>query len=275
MARSKTLLSFAQCLRACELVGVRSIEQYNPHRVARQLGFDQDVPERVARVNSNWETAWGTYMMEPRKFAFIVPQYMLAVTIGYAQWWEPYSLACATVVAKSVKLKEFRALVSPREEITKNLHDDNASKQEAPELVTKQNRSSEHSEHDDLAKGAPSTTSSKATGSPTVDHLQSSLEDVMVITDDESDELVGKEHEVGSMPIDGNEKANKDASVSDQQSGSLLDDCAVINRQNSGMRIHEVAVAYFNPDKKKIKDHNKLLLMQTSSLLFLNFFRKQ
>ncbi|XP_066384865.1 serine/threonine-protein phosphatase 7 long form homolog [Miscanthus floridulus] len=38
------LSSFARCLQVCELVGVDYIEQYNPHRVARQLGFDQDVP---------------------------------------------------------------------------------------------------------------------------------------------------------------------------------------------------------------------------------------
>jgi hypothetical protein len=251
---------------------MRCIEQYNPHRVARQLGFDQDVPGAVARADSNWETAWGTYMMEPKNFAFIVPQYVLAVTIEYAKWWEPYSLAYATAVANSVKLKESRALVTPGGENMdvlhddlvikqKNsssehgevahhhiLHDDNASKEKAPpDLVIKQkNSSSEHGEvaHHHLVKGAVSTTSGKATGSATVAHLQSSLEDIMVISDGESDESVGKEHEVGAMQNEGNEKANEDASASKKQPGPLLEDCAVVNRKSSGMRIHEVAVPY-------------------------------
>jgi hypothetical protein len=55
---------------------------------------------------------------------------------------------------------------------------------------------------------------------------------------------VGKEHEVGAMQIEGNEKTNKDASASKKQSGPLLEDCAVVNRKSSGMRIHEVAVPY-------------------------------
>ncbi|XP_047047470.1 uncharacterized protein LOC124652498 [Lolium rigidum] len=269
IARSKQLQSFAQCLRACELVGMRCIEQYNPHRVARQLGFDQDVPGSVARVNSNWEIAWGTYMMEPRKFAFIVPQYMLGVTIDYAQWWEPYSSACATAVANSAKLKKFRALVIPRGENTKVLHDDKTSKG-PPGLIIKQNSSTEHGEvaHHHLVKGAVSTTSSKDTRSAAVAHEQSSLADIMVISDDESDELVvkehelsameiegnvesniedilvisdgesdelvGEEHEVGATPIEGNEKENKDASASNKQSSPLLEDCAVVNNKSTG-----------------------------------------
>ncbi|XP_050217302.1 uncharacterized protein LOC126668128 [Mercurialis annua] len=45
------LESFIRCLRVSELVGmgVDCIEQYLPHRVARQLGFDQDIPDFVAR----------------------------------------------------------------------------------------------------------------------------------------------------------------------------------------------------------------------------------
>ncbi|XP_048534092.1 protein MAIN-LIKE 2-like [Triticum urartu] len=42
IARSDKLLSMALCLRPCELVGIDCIEQYCPHRVARQLGFDQE-----------------------------------------------------------------------------------------------------------------------------------------------------------------------------------------------------------------------------------------
>jgi hypothetical protein len=185
-------------------------------------------------------------MMEPRKFAFIVPQYMLGVTIEYAQWWEPYSSACATAVANSAKLKEFRALVIPRGENTKVLHDDNASKEGPPGLIIKQNSSTEHGEvaHHHLVKGAVSTTSSKATRSAAIAHEQSSLEDIMVISDDESDELVVKEQGLGAMEIEGNVEANKDASDPNKQSGLHLEDCAVLHRKSSGMRIHEVAVPY-------------------------------
>uniref|UniRef100_A0A0E0ML31 Aminotransferase-like plant mobile domain-containing protein n=1 Tax=Oryza punctata TaxID=4537 RepID=A0A0E0ML31_ORYPU len=64
IARTGELLSFGQCLRSCELVGLCCIEQYLPHRVARQLGFDQDVPGIVPRVSSNSRVGWATYKME-------------------------------------------------------------------------------------------------------------------------------------------------------------------------------------------------------------------
>jgi hypothetical protein len=83
----------------------------------------------------------------------------------------------------------------------------------------------------------------------------------MVISDDESDELVVKEQGLGGMEIEGNVEANKDASDPNKQSGLHLEDCAVLHRKSSGMRIHEVAVPYLNPERRKIRDHNKLLLM--------------
>ncbi|OEL14602.1 hypothetical protein BAE44_0024379 [Dichanthelium oligosanthes] len=42
------------------------IEKYRPQRVARQLGFDQDVPGNVVRVNSRWEKAWESYNVEAK-----------------------------------------------------------------------------------------------------------------------------------------------------------------------------------------------------------------
>uniref|UniRef100_A0A452Z048 Aminotransferase-like plant mobile domain-containing protein n=1 Tax=Aegilops tauschii subsp. strangulata TaxID=200361 RepID=A0A452Z048_AEGTS len=344
MARSLQLLSFAQCLRACELVGMRCIEQYNPHRVARQLGFDQDVPGSVARVNSDWKIAWGTYFMEPSNFAFIVPQYTLAVTFEYTRWWRPYTSGCDTAIDNNVNPKEFPVLVGPRDKNMEVLHDDNSGKkqhvlpgmsrpdtfevffsrlntfevsqtdiplveklngldtiqgtlehlvevarsaqiadnstlrcvrkgtqtknvkQASPAVFAKQNSSSEHGEvaprH--LVKRAVSTTNRKAIGA-TVGHVQPSLEDIVVMLDEEFDESVGKEHEVGAtvgraqpsledlivisdeefdesvgkehgvgaMPREGNEKANEDASASNQQSDTLMEDCTVVNRKSS------------------------------------------
>ncbi|KAF7005312.1 hypothetical protein CFC21_020438 [Triticum aestivum] len=106
IARSDELLSMALCLHPCELVGVDCIEQYCPHRVARQLGFDQDVPGDVCRVNSDPVAAWSTYKIEARSFAFIFPNRDAGVTVEYARWWEPYSSACAAHVANAARTNE-------------------------------------------------------------------------------------------------------------------------------------------------------------------------
>ncbi|CAL4942916.1 unnamed protein product [Urochloa decumbens] len=113
ITRSKALLSFARCVRPCELVGMKCIEKYHPHRVARQLGFDQDVPGNVVRVNSGWEKAWDSYNIEAKNLAFIVPNHKPGVTVKYAQWWEPYSSACATAVANAVNTRRLYVLVNP------------------------------------------------------------------------------------------------------------------------------------------------------------------
>jgi hypothetical protein len=105
IASRPELLLFAHCLRACELVGMSSIEQYRPHRVARQLGYDQDVPGAVARANSNQFAAWATYKIGLVKFSFSVPIYAPAVTDEYEQWWEPCSRACAAAVAEAARRK--------------------------------------------------------------------------------------------------------------------------------------------------------------------------
>uniref|UniRef100_A0A0D9WWG3 Aminotransferase-like plant mobile domain-containing protein n=1 Tax=Leersia perrieri TaxID=77586 RepID=A0A0D9WWG3_9ORYZ len=58
IARSNELMSFVQCLRPCELVSLGCFEQYLPHRVVRQLGFDQDMPGFVAHANSSaWDAS--------------------------------------------------------------------------------------------------------------------------------------------------------------------------------------------------------------------------
>uniref|UniRef100_A0A0A9EJM8 Aminotransferase-like plant mobile domain-containing protein n=1 Tax=Arundo donax TaxID=35708 RepID=A0A0A9EJM8_ARUDO len=128
IAGNKELLSFARCLHSCELVGMDCIEKYRPHRVARQLGFDQDVPGTVARVNSKWKKAWDTYNIEAESSAFIVPIHKPGVTVEYVQWWEPYSLACASVVANAAKMKRLRIYVSPMKRKIEGLPAANSSK---------------------------------------------------------------------------------------------------------------------------------------------------
>ncbi|CAN6304498.1 unnamed protein product [Urochloa humidicola] len=111
ITRSKALLSFARCLRPCELVGMKCIEKYRPHRVARQLGFDQDVPGIVVRVNSGWEKAWDSYNIEAKNLAFIIPNHKPGVTAKYARWWEPYSSACDQIFCPMQK--RLYVLVNP------------------------------------------------------------------------------------------------------------------------------------------------------------------
>ncbi|XP_034585255.1 uncharacterized protein [Setaria viridis] len=78
----------AHCLRPCELVGMDCIEQYLPHRVARQFGLDQDVPMDVRRANQDWAVAWQTYELEGKNVSLFIPQSEPGITARYAQWWK-------------------------------------------------------------------------------------------------------------------------------------------------------------------------------------------
>ncbi|XP_051185273.1 uncharacterized protein [Lolium perenne] len=121
IAASKELLSFAQCLRPCELVGMGCIEHYCPHRVARQLGFDQDVPRTVARVKLSRKAAWATYKMHPEKITFFIPQCDPGVTVAYSQWWEPYLSTSAAAVANAARIKQIHVEVSSRKRKAQDL----------------------------------------------------------------------------------------------------------------------------------------------------------
>ncbi|RLN42304.1 hypothetical protein C2845_PM01G36710 [Panicum miliaceum] len=97
---SRAVLPFARCLHPCELVGMDSVEHHRPHRVARQLGFDQDVPGIVTRLNSDsWNKAWETYDIGAGCYASAVPSDKPGVTDEYAQWWKQYTVSCAATAA--------------------------------------------------------------------------------------------------------------------------------------------------------------------------------
>ncbi|KAJ4848369.1 hypothetical protein Tsubulata_020435 [Turnera subulata] len=82
-------LSFALCLRVSELVGLDSIEQYLPNRVAMQFGMDQDLPASVSRRNETSEIAWSNYMrpLGITKLFFPSRFFKPNVSIQYLEWW--------------------------------------------------------------------------------------------------------------------------------------------------------------------------------------------
>ncbi|XP_050374614.1 uncharacterized protein LOC126792179 [Argentina anserina] len=52
------LLEFVMSLRVTKIVGFGTKQQYFPHRVAMQFGYDQDILDFVALLNSNFNDTW-------------------------------------------------------------------------------------------------------------------------------------------------------------------------------------------------------------------------
>nr|GEU71294.1 hypothetical protein [Tanacetum cinerariifolium] len=52
--------SFARCVRVSKLVWLDISQQYFPHRVSKQFGYNQDIPADVLHLESN-EDAWADY----------------------------------------------------------------------------------------------------------------------------------------------------------------------------------------------------------------------
>jgi hypothetical protein len=82
------MVSFVISLRVSELVGFDSIEQYLPHRVAMQFGFDQDVPSYVPRFNETEVIAWKNYCrsISDKELYFPARLFEADVTTRYAKW---------------------------------------------------------------------------------------------------------------------------------------------------------------------------------------------
>jgi hypothetical protein len=121
------------------------IELYRPHRVARQLGFDQDIPGMISCANSDWERAWDTYNIEAQSSEFIFRNHKPGVTVQYARWWKPYSSACGTAGANAAQMKEHCSFVSPVKRKTegvpaansgKRLRVDTANRGRPPHILT-------------------------------------------------------------------------------------------------------------------------------------------
>ena len=88
----QSTVSFAQCLRSCELVGLDSIQLYLPQRVSRLFGYDQDLMG-CAHINarvSDWELAWANYKKHETNYMLYVPpqDFESDVTYQYCSWWK-------------------------------------------------------------------------------------------------------------------------------------------------------------------------------------------
>ncbi|XP_040361519.1 uncharacterized protein LOC121049098 isoform X2 [Rosa chinensis] len=93
------LLSFAICLRVTELDGFVTTTQYLPHRVARQFGFDQDIPCSVDRSDKDSNMlcgkkdphrAWKHHIREIKNVNLSVPSRLSEADVStrYLKWWE-------------------------------------------------------------------------------------------------------------------------------------------------------------------------------------------
>ncbi|KAL3508504.1 hypothetical protein ACH5RR_027905 [Cinchona calisaya] len=86
----EALESFARFLKACVLVGIDCEEPYQPHRVALQFGFDQDIPALVPRSTESLEVAWINYSKPLDSDATLyIPGRLFESdwSIQYQQWW--------------------------------------------------------------------------------------------------------------------------------------------------------------------------------------------
>ncbi|XP_024634575.2 uncharacterized protein [Medicago truncatula] len=103
----KQMLLFVTCLRVSELVGFEFIEQYLPHRVARQFGFDQDVPGYVSRLNETQVIAWKNYTRPLSDTSLYFPSrsFKAGVTTCYEKWWEKSVLGPQGFVKNDVPRK--------------------------------------------------------------------------------------------------------------------------------------------------------------------------
>ncbi|XP_060188143.1 uncharacterized protein LOC132617207 [Lycium barbarum] len=84
----REILMFTRLIRASELVGMDCVEQYSPHRVSMQFGFDQDVPGCVNH-------AWRDYDRPIKDANLYIPSRLFEsdVSSQYLEWWKNQNVA--------------------------------------------------------------------------------------------------------------------------------------------------------------------------------------
>ncbi|XP_074364443.1 uncharacterized protein LOC141705340 [Apium graveolens] len=105
---SDAVESYARCLRASKLVGLGHIEQYSPHRLAMQFGYDQDIPPPVLNLASD------SYYRPIRGVQLFIPPRLFEsdVSSRYVAWWRGLVAVNEKTVANNNHSKEILPLVS-------------------------------------------------------------------------------------------------------------------------------------------------------------------
>ncbi|KAL1819365.1 hypothetical protein ACET3Z_014234 [Daucus carota] len=114
VVESDDIQSFARCLRVSELVGLDNIEQYLPHRVAMQFGFDQDVPPHVLRSNECPKTAWRSYNRSFKGTKIYIPPrfYESDYSSRYVVWWRDQQPVNKKMVTTCIQNEKYLSLIS-------------------------------------------------------------------------------------------------------------------------------------------------------------------
>ncbi|GKE74296.1 protein maintenance of meristems, partial [Tanacetum coccineum] len=91
---NEELDSFARCVRVSKLVWLDISQQYFPHRVSKQFGYNQDIPADVLHLESN-EDAWADYATPLENEYIYLPsrQFEGHVTVRYEEWWKSEPIA--------------------------------------------------------------------------------------------------------------------------------------------------------------------------------------
>ncbi|XP_010324318.1 uncharacterized protein [Solanum lycopersicum] len=87
----REIMTFARLVRASELVGMDCVEQYNPHRVSMQFGFDQDVPDCVNHASDYIpKIAWTNYNRPIKDVKLYIPSRFIESDVSrrYLEWWK-------------------------------------------------------------------------------------------------------------------------------------------------------------------------------------------
>ncbi|WOH11564.1 hypothetical protein DCAR_0831053 [Daucus carota subsp. sativus] len=108
IVESDAVESYARCLRASELVGSGSKEQYLPHRVARQFGLDQDVPSHVFQSTESAPITWNSYGEPIRGVELYIPprHFESGVSSRYVLWWRGLVAVNEEIVTNSVQIEK-------------------------------------------------------------------------------------------------------------------------------------------------------------------------
>ncbi|KAM1149980.1 hypothetical protein PS2_030298 [Malus domestica] len=85
------LLSFVRCLSVCELVVFGgTTENYLPHRVSLQFGYDQDLPCSITQFNQDPYRAWKHYIKKIKNVKLYLPSRLSEADVStrYLKWWK-------------------------------------------------------------------------------------------------------------------------------------------------------------------------------------------